>query len=276
MKVTNMVINALLKAHQAHEELGARGLDEVQRNRFGEKALRADIEAEKAVIDSISIYPVKIISEEHGVVEVGDRPPIYLGILDGIDGSRVYQKERGTGRYTTIFSIFSNVDPVYDDYLVSGAIEHSTRRIFLACKNYGNFVVSNKEQSPIYPCAPLPFSINTKILIDESFAGNVEMFTNKLRGFNTAGLECASIAYIDLILGNAGLVLECTRKNNLEIGFAYGLITEAGGGLVDLNDNSIGNKKFLEYGQQQQLFSVAAISPGMAGDLIKYIKESAE
>src|SRR3989338_632699 len=41
------------KAYDAHIALGKNGLEMVQKNQFGETALKADIEAEKAVLDAL-------------------------------------------------------------------------------------------------------------------------------------------------------------------------------------------------------------------------------
>ncbi|MBX4210746.1 hypothetical protein KW783_02115, partial [Candidatus Parcubacteria bacterium] len=66
--------------------------------------------------------PIRVIAEEHGVVDITANPR-YLGILDGLDGSSVYKKARGTGRYGTMFGIFDTTDPTYQYYVASGIME---------------------------------------------------------------------------------------------------------------------------------------------------------
>ena len=88
--------SALHRAYTTHEALGSRGEELVQKNQFGETALRIDIEAEEAVLDFLkeSGIPIRVISEEHG--KVGIVPsPVYLGILYGLDGSNRCLAGRG-------------------------------------------------------------------------------------------------------------------------------------------------------------------------------------
>ena len=83
-------LTSLEKAYQIHQELGVTGEELVQKNQFGETALKVDIEIEKAIIEVLrkAGIPIRIISEEHGITEIGNNP-IYLGVLDGLDGSSV-------------------------------------------------------------------------------------------------------------------------------------------------------------------------------------------
>jgi len=134
--------SALHRAYTTHEALGSRGEELVQKNQFGETALRIDIEAEEAVLDFLkeSGIPIRVISEEHG--KVGIVPsPVYLGILDGLDGSNRYQAGRGKECYGTMLGIFSNIDPVYGDYVTSGIMEHSTGKLFITEKGVGSFLL---------------------------------------------------------------------------------------------------------------------------------------
>src|SRR5689334_15712201 len=97
-QLENIVINALYEAYQVHEDLGETGKQLVQKNQFGDTALKVDIEAEQVILTTLreAQLSIRVISEEHGTVDIGDNP-IYLGILDGLDGSGVYKSLRGTG-----------------------------------------------------------------------------------------------------------------------------------------------------------------------------------
>lgn len=176
-KMKQIVTSGLQKAFEVHESLGAQGEELVQKNQFGETALRVDIEAEKVILDFLrqSNIPIRIISEEYGITEITGNPR-YLGILDGLDGSSVYKRERGQGRYGTMFGIFDTVNPSYRNYLSSGVMEHSTGRLFIASKNGGAFVVRGSEIVPIRSSGRTTLDEQTKIYIDEYFAINRETF----------------------------------------------------------------------------------------------------
>ncbi len=278
MQLEKIALAALERAYNVHQELGADGEQLIRKNQFGETALKADIEAEKAVINAFreAKVPIRIISEEHGITEVADNP-VYLGILDGLDGSGVYKKEREKGRYTTMLGIFSNLNPKYDDYLFSGVMEHSTRRLFYALKNKGSLLVKNGKTTSIKCSSVKKLDKNTKIYADELFdkVFNTsfihDTYLSKLRDHNLLHENASSVHYVDLANGSADLVLECTRKGNLEIAVAYGLETESGGVIVTLDGQSLGSRRYLEFCQDKHVPVISAATKELAEDLIKHL-----
>lgn len=270
-----ILIECLIKASVVHDELGASGEEVVQKNQFGDTALQADIKCEGAVLCVLSKIgvPIRIISEEHGQVDITENPR-YLGILDGLDGSSVYNRARGQGRYATMFGIFDTIDPMYQDNLVSGVMEHSTKRLFIAIKNRGAFIIEGNKKTPIHSSSRTQLSSN--IYIDEYFEINRSTFSDKLQSFKpkSRGFSSGSSAvhYVDVASGVADLTLECTRKHNLEIAVAYGLLAESGAVMVDLEGVSIGDKKYFDFGQMEQLPIVTAANTELANNLIQYLR----
>jgi fructose-1,6-bisphosphatase/inositol monophosphatase family enzyme len=278
-ELDKIVLIALERAYRVHQELGASGEIEVQKNQFGNTALKVDIDCEKAVIDTFreNNVPIRIISEEHGTTDITDNPK-YLAVLDGLDGTREYKRNRGKGRYVTMIGIFSNIDPTYDDYFCSGVFEHVTKRMYFASKGKGSFITIAGNQEPIH-CSGQK-SLNqesTRIYVDEVFDRSREnspigpIFLSKLKGHLLLHESSSGIHYVDLVSGKADLVLECTRKGNLEIATAYGLITESGGLMVTLEGTSLGKKKYLEFGQDRYIPIISASTRELAGELIAHI-----
>ncbi len=267
------VTKALQSAFEIHNELGEDGLEQVNKNQFGDTALRADVESEKAVLDSLKkdAIPVRVFSEEHGIVDIG--VPEFTAVLDGIDGTALYKKERGVGKYATLFSIFNGLDPVYNDYLVCGLMQHSTGRLFLGIKGQGAFAISDKEIIPIKTSGNVDFNKQTKIHIDEAWETNRKTFSAPLSGFNTESKRASSLYYADVAEGLADFALECTRKGNLEIAANYGLIKEAGGVIVDLFGQDIGGRKYLEFGINEQIPVITASTKVLADKLVEFLKE---
>ncbi|MEX0877415.1 MAG: inositol monophosphatase family protein [Candidatus Spechtbacterales bacterium] len=270
-------VDSLRRALSVHDNLGEAGEELVQKNQFGETALRVDIECEKAILDFLKEtgVPIRVISEEHGQVDITENPR-YLGILDGLDGSNVYKKERGRARYGTMFGIFNTVDPNYEDYLTSGIMEHPTKRLFIAQKNNGAFVVEGIQRTQIHSSDRTQLSPDVNIYIDEYFEINKDTFSRKLQDFKPTSRDfsvgSSAVHYVDVASGVADLALECTRKNNLEIAVAYGLETEAGAVMVDLEGVSIGDKKYLEFGQKEKTPIITAATRGLAEELLERIK----
>ena len=272
-RLQSILIEALQRTFSVHNDLGKSGEETVEKNQFGDTALKADIECENAVINFLkeTKLPIRIISEEHGTVDLSENPQ-YLGILDGLDGSSLYKKERGEGKYGTMFGIFNTADPRYEDYLVGGIMQHATGRLFIGIKGEGAFVIEGNTKTSIQTSGATKLDKGALIYIDEYFDINKKTFSEKLAGFNTKYLGASAAYYAGVAEGSADFALECTRKNNLEIAIAYGLEMEAGGAMVDLDGNSLADKKYLEFGQTEKLPVITAATKELAEQLIGYIK----
>lgn len=266
---------ALQKAFEVFSELGERGLEEVQKNQFGETALKVDIACEKAVLDSLKAdnIPVRVYSEEHGVIDIG--MPQFLATLDGVDGSALYKQDRLFGKYGTMFSLFKGTDPCYADYIMGGIMQHSTKKMLVGLKDDGAWVLEGAEKKPIHTSNNIDFDSKTKIYIDEFFEINRDIFSRPLVGYNTSYKQASSLYYADVAEGLADFALECTRKGNLEIAAAYGLIKEAGGVMVDLDGNDLRGQKYLNFGMKEKEYLpiITASSPELAQKLVAFLRD---
>ena len=81
-------------------------------------------------------------------------------------------------------------------------------------------------------------------------------------------MRSSAIHYADLSTGNVDGVIEATRKANLEIAVAFPLIKEAGGIMFDGNGQSLGNKKYNEFGQENNLIVISAATNSLANDIL--------
>ncbi|MBI2436668.1 MAG: hypothetical protein HYV41_02930, partial [Candidatus Magasanikbacteria bacterium] len=235
------------------------------------------IECEQAILDYLCKinFPIRVVSEEHGVVECHPNPQ-YLGVLDGLDGSGVYKEAPGTGRYATMFGIFSGLNPRYEDYFVFGIVEHALKTIYIGEKGMGAYLInSNKEKKPIHCADTQILDTSIDIRIDECWETNRTIFSDPLISYNTSCGKCSAIYYADVATGKASLALECTRKGNLELAVAYGLIREAGGVMVDLNGQDIGKQEYLSFGQEpnDHLPIITAATPELASSLVRYLQD---
>jgi len=271
-QLKEIALAALRISYQVHQRLGAEGEQSVKKNQFGETALKMDIEAEKVIIDTLrkAQVPIRIITEEHGVIEIGNNPE-YLGILDGLDGSEVYKKKRGEGRYGTMLGIFSGIDPKYQDYIFSGIMEHSTRRLFYAVKRGGSFMELDGKPVRVHCSDCRELNERTRIYVDNSFDINRDIFSARLKEFQVRILGSSAAYYADLAEGSVDLVLECTRKGNLEIAVSYGLETESGGVMLTLDGQSLGTRHYSKFGRDIHVPVVSASTRELAEDLIKHV-----
>lgn len=274
LSLKDVFIAALHAAYQAHNDLGVDGETLIRKNQFGDTALKVDIECEKAVLKELqnNNVPIKVISEEHGVTAIGNDPR-YLGILDGLDGSSLYKAARGRKNYGTMFAIFSGTDPTYNDYLVCGIMQHATNRLYIAEKDHGTYILEGDKKHSIHTSEKPTLDSNTKIFIDEFFDYNRETFSKHFAEFDPKYEGASSLYYAALVDGSTDLVLECTRKGNLEIAVEYGLTKEAGGAVVDLHGNDIGTKKYLSFYQDEHIGIISAATQSLAMDIVSRLRK---
>ena len=281
-KIEEIGIEALQNAFVVHNTLGEKGLEVVKKNQFGDTALRADIECEQAVLDVLEKdgLPIVIHSEEHGIKQIGSNPK-YLGVLDGIDGTAVYKDRFGKGRYGTMFGIFSGTNPEYGDYLFSGIMEHASGRLFYAVKGKGAFVLENGQKKEIHCRNTKELDPKkVKIIADSDFdkifqLDVIEAVTKRLPELDITTLHATAAHHSSLVNGEIDAVIECTRKGNLEIATSFGLITEAGGAMVTLDGLSVRNKKYLEFGQGQNIHIpiISAATDPLARSLVNRVSQ---
>ncbi|QQG44019.1 MAG: hypothetical protein HYW86_04105 [Candidatus Roizmanbacteria bacterium] len=274
-KVANKALQA---ARNVHDQLGAEGERKINKNQFGDTALKADIETEEAVLDVLKKYnlPLKVISEEHGIIIIG-KEPRYLGILDSIDGSGVYMKSRGVGRYGTMLAIYKGLDPKYNDYIYGGIMEHVANKLYYASKGDGSWLVNEGQTQSIHCRSSKQLNKQrSKLYIDAAF-DNIfgshvfDEIVTKLINFNTSFTLSSCIQYADLANGAVDGVIECTRKGNLEIAAAYPLINEAGGVMVTKDAIQLGESKYNEFGQKDHFLVFSACTMGFAKSLLSFI-----
>ncbi len=274
MDIEEIGIKALQAAFAMHESLGEGGKADLQKNQFGDTAMKGDYQAEEAILGVLKEHktPVLVHSEEHGQVAITEHSDM-LGVLDGIDGSFWYKAEWGKGRYGTMFGIFAGTNPKYSDYIFGGVMEHATKRLFYGAKGKGAYILNlasgRKEKISVSRCKSL--TKETKIHIDQYWDINNEVFTGKLTGYKVMEYKrCSSFHYTNTALGVADLTLECTRKGSLEIAAAYPIIMEAGGVMVSINGEPLGEKHYLEFGQDKHIPIITAATQELADDAVKF------
>lgn len=274
-----ILIEALTQAHIVHNDLGREGLAAEAKNRYGDMAMTVDVRCGEAIILYLQrhMFPIRLIGEESSEVTIGT--PKYLGVMDEMDGSDMAKAGWNVNRYGTMFGIFATTDPSYDDYVAVGYIEHATKNLYYAVNGEGAFVLNlaTTRTKRIRTSGKSRLGNEARIYVDEYYDFNVKTFSEKLRDFapNKGDFydgTAASVSFADVARGAADFSLRSTGKNNLEPMIAYGLITEAGGAMVDEEGNSFGPKKYLEYGQGEKLPIITAATPELAMEMVEYLK----
>lgn len=191
-RITEIGTTCLNQAMLTHSNLGAKGIEPIVKNQFGETALRADVEIEKAIIDILkkSRIPARIYSEEHGIVDL-TASPTFIVVLDGLDGSSEYKKFRKTGRYGTMLGIFKGINSKYKDFLFSGIAEQVSGTIIYSSKKIETLIKTRQKTSVAHTSGVPTLDVSTKIYFSENdfdtFNGDKKPFLkarDKINGQN--------------------------------------------------------------------------------------------
>lgn len=284
-QLRQVVHDGLIAVYHVHEDLGADGVNAVEINQFGDQAMAADVQSERVVLDTLEAagIPAIVHSEEHGVVRVNpdiDKP--VLAVLDGLDGSSLYKKERGEALYGTMFAVFENDNPTYNQYIAAGLTLPSVHKMLLAKRGEGVQVIDletgetteTHASDQTLTTASLIFADGVETPADaplhDYFQTNYDKFVAPLKqaGYETHRTGSSAAYYAQLALGAALAVGESTRKGNLEYATAYALIKEAGGQFVSAETwEDIGEQPFLTYGQDRHIPHVAVANETVLNQL---------
>lgn len=279
-------LEALKNALKQVRNLGEDGKLKDKINRFDEQGLRADYEAEEAVIESFrkAGLPARVISEEHGQIDLAPNPTMLVS-LDGIDGSGAYKEGARSG---TMLAIFSNTHKMvdnftYDDCIFAGVADIKTGEITYATRGKGSYTLQeNGETDYARVSTRTRLTNGVKMYIDGGEKGmiiNDKVFTGPLETikFKTQPHNSGSSAvhYVDLASGRYDAVCEHTRKGNLELPTAYRLVAEAGGFMSAVIDGglvNLANQDFLTFGQDRNIPVIAASTQELTRAIVRKIR----
>ena len=100
-----------------------------------------------------------------------------------------------------------------------------------------------------------------------------DTYLSKLEGYNFIhDEESSAIQYADLAQGAVDATLQSTRKNNLEVMIAYGLIVESGGVMLDGNGTDIGIRPYLDWEQDRYAPVISAATLPLARQIVEKIR----
>lgn len=280
--VTALVLRALDAAKARHDRLDEKGLEPVRKNAKGDTALRADIECEEVVIQTLkdAQFPAVVYSEEHGIVNLTESPE-YVVVIDGIDGTKTYREERGVGRYGTLLGVFAGANPRYADYVAGGYGEHGTNTLWYFTRGKGVRKQNVNGLVRVPRTRFTTFAVDTPISLDGALDAHfktrviTDTFATPLAGSNFRDVYAAAAHFIDVANGASAATLQATRAGNLEIAALYGAIAEQGGVVVTLDGKDIGDKQYATWGQGKTEFIpfIAAGTPQVATSLLQRLAQ---
>ena len=237
--------------------LDAKGTPTIAMDKALEKTFLQYIEANQ--------LPVTIYSEDSNDLTSYHAQPNYLLLIDPLDGSTNYKIGYGLLPFGSFFTIFKNFKPQLSDVVVAGAIEYTSNQRFVSIDgqtaDIDGHIVRLKSD---WPLEPVPPTVHLELYKDgyEAFAP----LSKKLRIFNQGAL----VNSVTSVLSNISALMGGIAVRSEEIGALYALITGAGGVMVDLQGNDIGNQP-LDHARK---YEILAGSKSVVEYALSYVKRS--
>ena len=281
------VVGGLLGSYALYRQLGPAGtelLDQV--NVYGERPVQLDVASEAALLAALADMPVPVTvrSEEHGTRELNaeSEGPRLLAVMDGLDGSSVYRRDWEHGRFGTMFAIFDNDNPTYDDFLAAGIMLHASGTLLLAVRGQrlqaiqvdsGEYTAPTTDDTALLRPGVVAYAdkadvpdnhpLHDYFALNTTMADHIEVVT----GVETvrSGSTAANVAAV--AMGEAVLDLGATRKGNLEYATAWAIIKAAGGVMETIDGRSLGERRFLELGQRSHKPIIIAANESVAAQV---------
>lgn len=216
----------------------------------------------------------RIFTEGHETYEGPE--PTMLRAVDPLDGSLNFRRRTDGSQglpFCSVIAEFNTATPTFSDVSVAGVVDLRNGDLWYMSRGMGLTVngkpqivsehrkVSKKAGTFIIADTYYPA---TRTLIDRGFPD----FQGYIRSPGAAGYELACVA--------SGLVdafISTNQKCDV-LGAGYGMITEAGGVVYDMNGKDIGPRPFVF---SEQLSIVAAATHELAMEIIERIRgESGE
>ncbi len=235
-QLTQLCKDALHKAHSVLDILSDKGIREVHDGHVVDISTQGDMAVSKALIRFFKEQkiPAVLYSEESGRIELTKNPK-YTITFDDIDGTDNYHRGRGVLPYCTVVTLFDSPEPNFEDVLISGVIEHNSKKLWHAVRNKGCYL----NGSRVNTSGRKKLDRRTLVVIDHYInRGDISKFLKVypeswVKDFGCAGFHLAGVSS-----GLFDAYLSPANKAH-ELGAGYLLVKEAGGFLTDLNGNGL-------------------------------------
>ncbi len=204
----------------------------------GDKTLAMDALIEHEFINYFRMkqLPVKIYSEEIGIVDIHPHPE-YLVCFDPLDGSTNYRLGKNMLPYGVLIAIYQGINPKIGDVFCAGMVEMSNNLKYAysvgVTRDINGHAVKLLQEWPIKDSTPLYLDLHKKVYYE-----TYNPIVQKLFVRNT-GSTIGNLAYV---LSNVACGMGHPRIKPEEVGTVYALIKGAGGVVIDHNGRDLGEQ----------------------------------
>ena len=240
-KLAELSIGAMHKAHNILKTMGEKGVSEVHDKHVTDISTQGDMAVSEALTRFFEEQkiPAVLYSEESGRTEL-TRNPKYTITFDDIDGTDNYHRGRGILPYCTVVTIFDSPEPDFENTLVTGILEHNSKKLWHAVRDRGCYL----NDSRVNTSGRKTLDRRTLVIIDHYISGgDVSKFLKVypeswVKDFGSAAFHLAGVSS-----GLFDAYLSPSQKAH-ELGAGYLLVKEAGGFLTDWNGNRLDRTRY--------------------------------
>lgn len=246
--------DALQKAHVTLNTLDDKGICEVHNEHVTDISTQGDMAVSEALIKFFKEQkiPAVLYSEESGRIEITKNPK-YTITFDDIDGTGNYHRGKDILPYCTVVTIFDSPEPNFEDALISGIIEHNSKKLWHAIRGDGCYLNNAKVNTS----GRKKLDRRTSVVIDHYGSGrDISKFLkiypeSWVKDFGSAAFHLAGVSsgLFDAYL--------CHSQKAHELGAGYLLVKEAGGFLTDLNGKSLDQIRY-DFNNKYQVIAASS------------------
>jgi len=264
-----------------------------EKNEYGDAKTFADKyigEAAVCVLEKSGIPIGLVQEEEEGVRNFNGNNPEYLCVLDEQDGYGL-SLEKGFPkhlRFGTMAAILEGENPKWADTVIGGTMEHNPKPRLIYGSAEGSFLKKPfSAKKRIKTSGRKTLRGNPNLLSDTWFGSVNTVFDIPFRKYGIKDVGGSEAGYVDVALGEADALGECTRKDNQEPATSYLMIKNAGGAMYAFTGapGSIGNFGLEDIGNWNYLGSMekakldrvpilTVATPELGQVMIKHINKS--
>jgi fructose-1,6-bisphosphatase/inositol monophosphatase family enzyme len=238
-------------------------------NSKGDKSLLMDVAIEEAVLRHIQgrNLPVQIYSEEAGDIGASHKNPLYTFSMDPLDGSVNYLRGKEMLPFGTLVAFFDGLQPILDDVLVAGMIEHTTGYFYIF--DGKDTFDQNGDKVTLSP--DWEVHKTTPVYLDTYYKAGMKAYTSFAEEvfIRSSGSVVGNLMFT---LSNVSACMGGISVRAEEIGAVYALIKGAGGIVLDHEGIPIGGKLFYPKGE----YPLIAGNEKVAKFMVSRIAESSE
>ena len=225
-------------------------------------------------------YPVKLVTEEYSNAMTNCEKPEYTIYVDELDGTDNAFRAINMLPSVTLIQIAhtASEDVTFGDFVMVGAVEHSSGTIYIAEKGHGiqkYRIIGGADDITMIPCSITPRHPKQSVVITDvySMMKETEILIEIASRYQTKDFGASAATYLWVAEGLFEAYASSHKKGH-ELPLLYLLCKEAGVKMTDFAGRSYDNVKYdFNSTRYQVIAGIDSVHADLVGALTKYAKD---